>query len=481
LFFPVRVYDSMARRVREFKPLRGNRVYMFVCGPTVYDLSHVGHARTYVAYDIIAKYLRLKGYSVFYLMNITDVDDKIIGRGRELGVDPFKLAAEMAEEFYRDMRALKVDSVNLYAKASEHIDEIVEQVKGLLEKGYAYQLDGDVYYDISRFPDYGRLSGRRPEELVEHRVDPRPGKRNPGDFALWKAEKPGEPSWESPWGRGRPGWHIEDTAITYTYFGPSYDIHGGALELIFPHHEAEIAQMEALTGVKPMVQYWVHTGLLTIGGKKMSKSLKNFVTIREALSRHSPEALRTFFAMTHYRSPIDYDEDEVSSVAKFTEALNQAYRMAERRLQLGEYVEEGEKDALGFEEDVKRVWEYVERFYALMDDDFNTPRVMAAISEFTNFVYRSLEGNPSKKLLEEILRAYDIFDSVLGFIDRRGEGGGGTVLKNVLDAVLEVREILRAEKRFDLSDRIREKLREAGVEIEDSPEGPKWRIKQGTK
>ncbi|MEM3678009.1 MAG: cysteine--tRNA ligase, partial [Candidatus Bathyarchaeia archaeon] len=289
---PIRVYDSMARMVREFKPLRGNRVYMFVCGPTVYDLSHVGHARTYVAYDIMAKYLRLRGYSVFYLMNITDVDDKIIRRSRELGVDPFELAEDMTEEFHRDMRALKVDSVNLYARASEHIDEIIEQVRGLLDKGYAYRLDGDVYYDISRFPDYGRLSGRRPEELVRHRVDPRPGKRSPGDFALWKAEKPGEPSWDSPWGRGRPGWHIEDTAITHTYFGASYDIHGGALELIFPHHEAEIAQMEALTGVKPMVNYWIHTGLLTIGGRKMSKSLRNFVTIREALSRHSPEALR---------------------------------------------------------------------------------------------------------------------------------------------------------------------------------------------
>ncbi|MEM2962347.1 MAG: cysteine--tRNA ligase [Candidatus Bathyarchaeia archaeon] len=474
---PIRVYDSMARMVREFKPLRGNRVYMFVCGPTVYDLSHVGHARTYVAYDIMAKYLRLRGYSVFYLMNITDVDDKIIRRSRELGVDPFELAEDMTEEFHRDMRALKVDSVNLYARASEHIDEIIEQVRGLLDKGYAYRLDGDVYYDISRFPDYGRLSGRRPEELVRHRVDPRPGKRSPGDFALWKAEKPGEPSWDSPWGRGRPGWHIEDTAITHTYFGASYDIHGGALELIFPHHEAEIAQMEALTGVKPMVNYWIHTGLLTIGGRKMSKSLKNFVTIREALSRHSPEALRVFFAMTHYRSPIDYDEADVSSAAKFAESLNQAYRMVEEGL--GEAGGEGGGDGepAGSDEDVERVRGYVERFHAYMGDDFNTPRALAAIREFTRFVYKCLGDSPPKRLLREILGAYDLFDSVLGFLDRRGRPGEGRVLRDVLDAVLEVREILRAEGRFDLSDKIRERLEEAGVGIEDTPGGPRWRIR----
>ncbi|MEM2123287.1 MAG: cysteine--tRNA ligase, partial [Candidatus Bathyarchaeia archaeon] len=385
---------------------------------------------------------------------------------------------DMTEEFYRDMKALKVDSVSLYAKASEHIDEIIEQVKGLLDKGYAYRLNGDVYYDISRFPDYGRLSGQKPGELVRHRIDPRPGKRSPGDFALWKAEKPGEPSWDSPWGRGRPGWHIEDTAITYAYFGASYDIHGGALELIFPHHEAEIAQMEALTGVKPMVKYWIHTGLLTIGGKKMSKSLKNFITIREALSRHSPEALRIFFAMTHYRSPIDYDEAEVSSVAKFTTALNQAYRMAKRRLELGEFSEKGEKDVSGLEEDVRRVWDYVERFHAFMGDDFNTPRAIGAIGEFTHFVYKCLDGIPSRRLLEEILKAYETFDRVIGFIEEKGEAGGEEILKNVLDAVLEVREMLRAEKRFDLSDMIREKLEEAGIKVEDSPEGPKWSIKQ---
>ncbi|MGC8849134.1 MAG: DALR domain-containing protein, partial [Candidatus Bathyarchaeia archaeon] len=230
--------------------------------------------------------------------------------------------------------------------------------------------------------------------------------------------------------------------------------------------------------VKPMVNYWVHTGLLTIGGRKMSKSLKNFVTIREALSRHSPEALRVFFAMTHYRSPIDYDEADVSNAAKFTTALNQAYGMAKRRLKLGEFGEGGGEDGSGVEEDVKKVWGYVERFHAFMEDDFNTPRALAAIGEFTHFVYKCLEGKPSRKLLEEILKAYETFDRVLGFIEGKGEAEGEEVLKNVLDAVLEVREILRAEKRFDLSDRIRERLEEAGVEIEDTPEGPKWRIKR---
>ena len=216
---PLQIYDTLSRTKKKFSSLKQNRINMFVCGPTVYDLSHLGHARTYLAYDIIARYLRLKGYSVFYLMNITDIDDKIIAKATQQGREPHLLANEMTENFYTDMIKLKINGINLYPKASEHLEEIISQITILLKKGYAYQVDGDIYYDITRFPEYGKLSRQQPDELIQHRIDPNPNKRNPGDFALWKSEKPGEPSWDSPWGKGRPGWHIEDTAITFTYFG----------------------------------------------------------------------------------------------------------------------------------------------------------------------------------------------------------------------------------------------------------------------
>ncbi|MGA2785847.1 MAG: class I tRNA ligase family protein, partial [Candidatus Bathyarchaeia archaeon] len=237
----LKVYNTKSRNLEEFIPIQGNRVRMFVCGPTVYDHSHIGHARTYLAYDIIARYLRAKDYSVFYLMNITDVDDKIINKASSISQDPLTLASEFTEEFLQDIKALGIESVNLYAKASEHIPEIIDQISTLISRGSAYRVDGDVYFDVSSFPDYGQLSRQDINQLVMHRIDPDPRKRNIIDFALWKSQKPQEPAWDSPWGKGRPGWHIEDTAITATYFGPSYDLHGGGLDLIFPHHEAEIA------------------------------------------------------------------------------------------------------------------------------------------------------------------------------------------------------------------------------------------------
>src|SRR5437899_1504190 len=240
---------------------------MFVCGPTVWDLSHIGHGKTYVAYDIIARYLRRKGFSVFFLLNITDVDDKIINKAHDLGEQRLVLAKGLAKSFFKDMKELHVESVNLYANASDHIPEIIDQITGLLKKGLAYQVDGEDYSDVSKFPGYGKLSHQKLEDLTVHRVDPDPRKKHPGDFALWKSQKPGEIFWDSPWGKGRPGWHIEDTAITLTYFGPTYDVHGGGSDLIFPHHEAEIAQAEGLTGRKPLARYWLHTGLLSVKGE----------------------------------------------------------------------------------------------------------------------------------------------------------------------------------------------------------------------
>jgi len=322
----LRVYNTLTRKQESFKPVRDGRVNLFVCGPTVYDVSHIGHAKTYVAYDIMARYLRWKGFSVFFVMNITDIDDKIINRAHEGSENPLRLADRYARLFYKDMKDMRVDSINLYAKASDHIPEIIGQIEGLLEKGLAYRVNsGDVYFDVTKFPGYGKLSRQRIEDLVVHRVDPNPLKRNPADFVLWKSQKPGEIAWDSPWGKGRPGWHIEDTAMTVTYFGPTYDIHGGGTDLIFPHHEAEIAQAEGLTGKEPLAKYWLHTGLLNIRGQEMHKTLKNIVSIQEAISKVGVDALRVFYASTHYRSPVDYTEEALVQASSLARRFGRAY------------------------------------------------------------------------------------------------------------------------------------------------------------
>ncbi len=295
----MKIYNTMTRKKEEFKPLKENRIKMFVCGPTVYDKSHIGHGRTYISFDVIARYLKYKGYSVFYLQNITDIDDKIIKRADELGVEPLKLAKEFENRYIEDMETLGVENVNFYARAMEHLDEIINQIQTLVDKNFAYETPTGVYFDEEKFPDFGKLSNRNIEELNVHRVNPDPTKRNPGDFALWK-KRDENPAWDSPWGKGRPGWHIEDTAISETYFGGHFDIHGGGLDLIFPHHEAEIAQMESATGKKPMVKYWLHTGFLNVSGEKMSKSLGNFITINELLKEYDPQVFRFFVLSTHY-------------------------------------------------------------------------------------------------------------------------------------------------------------------------------------
>ncbi len=441
---------------------------MFVCGPTVYDLSHIGHARTYVAYDIIAKYLRYRGYSVFFLMNITDIDDKIIVRAKERKVSPFDLASEMTKEFYEDMRRLKIDAINLYVKASEHIPEIIAQISTLIEKGYAYTVDGDVYYDITKFPEYGQLSRQKPEELVKHRIDPNPRKVNVGDFALWKKNKPGEPSWESPWGPGRPGWHIEDTAITVTYLGSSYDIHGGAIELIFPHHEAEIAQAEAATGVKPLVNFWVHTGVLTIHGQKMAKSLRNFITIRDALKLYPAEVLRFFFASSHYRSPIDYDEEKLQQANENVHALNRTY--SELLEKIKTYDDDRRSSGKEF---IQQVDESFKAFNSAMEEDFNTPQAISILMQLLKQTNIYLSGTPSLKGLKKVLNAFKTLDMIFGFLKplERPNDKSDKLVKILVD----IRDELRKKKEFKLSDQIRQRLNQIGVVLEDAPEKTKWR------
>ena len=366
------LYNSLTR---EKEPLpEQKKLRMFVCGPTVYDYLHIGNARTYIFFDLFAQYLRSQGYDVTYLQNITDIDDKIIGRARQEGIEPAKLAHHFTEAYFEDMKALGIDSRITYAPATDFIMQIVGQVERLIDKGFAYKIDGDGwYFDISKDPDYGKLSGRTVEQAEDgvSRIDEASNKRNKGDFCLWKFSKPDEPKWTSALGEGRPGWHIEDTAISEYHFGPQYDIHGGAMDLKFPHHEAEIAQQESASGLKPFVKIWMHAGVLLVDGKKMSKSLDNFITIRDFLKKHPPEILRWVTLTHHYRSPIDYTEasalearKNINDLSKFIGKLDMAATG---------YAANAEPD-----ESLAQNPIFAE-IAPVLEDDFNTPKAIASI------------------------------------------------------------------------------------------------------
>jgi len=468
----LKIYNTMTGEEEEFKPIHRNRVNMFVCGPTVYDLTHIGHARTYIAYDIIARYLRYKGCSLFYLMNITDVDDKIINRAKERNLNPVDLAQQYTVEFYEDMASLRISSVNLFAKASEYIAEIIAQVNTLLEKGYAYVVNGDVYYDISKFPEYGRLSRQKPDELKKHRIEPDPRKRNPNDFSLWKSQKPGELAWDSPWGKGRPGWHIEDTAITYTHFGPRYDIHGGAVELVFPHHEAEIAQAEAATDERPLVKYWVHTGILNVKGQKMSKSLGNFITIKDALQRYEPDVLRLFFASSHYRSPIDFSEENLRSSKELLDRLQATYDKIQTLLERSQDVTTVQESQF-----IGIVSQHKGKFIEAMDDDFNTPAAIAALVSLAKEVEKSIPSGFDEKSLRQIFETLREMCSIIGIFEgREGKKPSRDISTELVNLIVEIRDEARRKNDWETADRIRDRLKKIGVTLEDTAEGTKWRV-----
>lgn len=470
-FADIRVYNTLSRSLERFAPLNGKRVFMFVCGPTVYDYSHLGHARTYVFYDTLARFLRRMDYSLFYLQNITDVDDKIVNRAEDEGRHPLEVAREFEHHYHEDMRALNVTSVNLYARASDYLPEIFEQIEVLLKKGHAYVTENGVYFDITTFPDYGKLSGQRPEELRVHRIEPDPTKRNPGDFALWRNRPREEFGWNSPWGYGRPGWHIEDTAISLKHFGKQYDIHGGAIELAFPHHEAEIAQAESFTGVKPFVKYWIHTGLLTVEGEKMSKSLGNFVTIREALKEYNPNILRIFLLSRHYRSPIDFRWELLDQAKRSYERVLNGYdnlldmdlieERKEEELKLVDYAGKAKKD-----------------FLEAMMDDLNTAEALAELFDLVRAVNTYYEdvGEITDRGRLELLATFSLMFDVLGL--KVAEGYDESMLRNLISILIEVRSLLRSRKEYDLADEIRAKLRGMGIELQDTPQGTKWRLKR---
>ena len=457
----------MTRRKEIFKPIQGNRVKLFVCGPTVYDHSHIGHARTYISFDVIARYLKYSGFTVFYIQNITDLDDKILKRADELGSSPLELARRYEEKYLYDMKILGVENVNLYARATEHIPEIIKQIEILIEKGYAYETDKGVYFDESKFEDFGKLSNRNLEDLNVHRIGPDSSKRNPGDFALWKKRENKTEShemiWDSPWGTGRPGWHIEDTAITETYFGPQYDIHGGGLDLIFPHHEAEIAQMEAASGKKPMVRYWMHTGFLNVKGEKMSKSLGNFITINELLQEYSPEVFRFFVLSTHYRSPIDFSQEILSQSQK---GLQRIYKFIET---INEMLDKDTKISMENDEEyVEKLVEVRKEFFDAMDNDFNTPSAFSSVFDIIREVNRDInQSNISKNSLTKLKALIIEFGVILGFdfsVKQNNEEG---LEDDLVKLLKDVREKLREKKEWALSDEIRSRLKDIDIVLED--------------
>jgi len=457
----LKLYNTLTRKKEIFRPRKGKRVNLFVCGPTVYDFSHIGHARTYVVFDAFVKYLKQNGFNVFYLQNITNIEDKIIIRAKEKKTTPEKLAEQFEKEYFKDMRVLKVDSVKKYAKATDHIKEITSQVKRLIDKGYAYKINDGIYYDISKFKKYGRLSGRtvvQAEDAVS-RIDETKGKRNKGDFCLWKFSKPGEPEWPSRFGAGRPGWHIEDTAIAEKYFGFQYDLHGGARDLTFPHHEAEIAQMEAISNKSPMVKYWLHTGFLTVKGTKMAKSLGNFITIRDFLKNHSAQALRLFVLKAHYRSPIDYSEKEINQVKKQLERIDQFVEGLKRIKKVGK---EGGKNLIS---------KTKKEFKEAMEDDFNTPLALASVFQLINKGNALLAENQLSLIdAKNILKFLKETDKIFNFIFF---GKKEAKIPALIEKMVREREKARKEKNWKLADETRKKIKQMGYRVEDTEEGPK--------
>ena len=470
----MKVYNTLSGRKEDFTPT-GDPVKMYVCGVTPYSECHIGHAMSYIIFDVIRRYLEFHGYRVRYVQNFTDVDDKIIARANEQGISTTELAERFIEQYYRDMDALNIRRADEYPHATGEIDKITEVIGGLIDKGYAYEAEGSVYFRVARFEGYGKLSHRSLDDMAVYEAGV--GKEHPGDFTLWKAAKPGEPWWDTTWGRGRPGWHIECSAMSLKYLGETLDIHGGGQDLIFPHHENEIAQAEAFTGVAPFVKYWFHNGLLQLGEEKMSKSLGNLITVKEALERCSADAIRLFVLSSHYRSPLTYTEEGLASAEKGMERLRSA---AHRKGGDGQAVIE--------------IDNYRNRFTDAMDDDFNTAQAIAALFDLAREINRlGEEGRSTAKARETLIE----LARVLGFtleeeeihLDARpffemaaaysiGIGREAQQASHYIDLLLAKRAELRRAKEWALADTIRAGLAELGVMLEDTPQGTVWRYKR---
>jgi cysteinyl-tRNA synthetase len=462
----MQIYNTLTKRKEEFIPIVPSAVKIYMCGPTVYDYFHIGNARSFIMSDIIRRYLEYKGYTVKFAMNLTDIDDKIIKRSINEGTDAGFVAETYTKAFFEDILKLKIKKADLYPRATEHINDIINLIKKLEEKGFAYNIDGNVFYNVSKFKDYGKLSGKKIDELESGaRVEVNGEKRDPLDFALWKKAKEGEPSWESPWGKGRPGWHIECSAMSCKLLGNTFDIHAGGNDLIFPHHENEIAQSEAANG-KKFVNYWMHFGFLNIDNEKMSKSLGNFLTAREILKSYSAEAIRLSFAQTHYAGPLNFSDDLLSSAEKGLEKLKNLAGKIEEELKSDNI--QGNNPAFDFEK-------FMINFETAMDDDFNSSQACAVIFDFIREVNRTIAENENinsmfylnvknflQKTAEGVLGILD-FSATLTQIDL-------TLENDLIELLIKLRTGAKKEKNFPLSDKIRDELKALGVVLQDGKE-----------
>jgi len=452
----LRLHNTLGNRVEEFLPLDGKAVKMYVCGPNLYAPCHVGHAMSYIIFDVLRRYLEYRGYEVQHVQNFTDIEDKILLRAQELGVTIDDLAEEHIERFHRDMRALNVQSARVYPRATHEIPKIIEIVSGLIERGYAYEAAGDVYYRVHKKPDYGKLSGQDIEAMVAGaRIEPGEQKEDPGDFALWKAAKPGEPSWDSPWGPGRPGWHIECSAMALRYLGDQIDIHGGGQDLIFPHHENEVAQSEAFTDKEPFARFWVHNGLLRLpeSEEKMTRHLGNLVPIDDVLAQYGVDALRAFVLTSHYRKPLAYTNEALVSAKRGAERLRIAARAA--------------GDGTGAPVDATP---HRAQFIEAMDDDLNVAKALATLFDLAHEISRARdEGRPFAEAQAVLLELADVLGLTLA------EPEADFAAAPFIELLIAVRNDLRAAKQFALADRIRDGLTGVGVALEDTADGTVWR------
>ncbi len=477
----LRIYNTLTHRKEIFAPLSPGRVRMYVCGPTVYDSSHIGHARSVVVFDVVARYFRACGYEVTYVRNFTDIDDKIINRARELGMDTVSLSEKYIQEFYKDMDALNVQRATLEPRATQHIDDIQKVIQTLMEKGLAYESGGDVFFRVSRFDGYGKLSGRKPEDMLAGaRVEVDQRKENPMDFVLWKSAKPGEPFWDSPWGKGRPGWHIECSAMSSRFLGETFDIHGGGKDLIFPHHENEIAQSEGAFG-KPFARYWIHNGFVNINKEKMSKSLGNFVIIKDVVKAYHPEAVRLFLLSNHYRSPIDFSDQNMQEAGN---ALEKLYAAVNR---MDETLENCPEPSNPPEDDL---WT---RFCDAMDDDFNTAQGIGILFDGVRTLNRILDeqqgllSEETRNLVCSYRRDILKIGGILGILSQapavyfEGKKTEGLEKKSLsadsIEKLINDRKQARINRNWAEADRIRKLLEDMNVILEDRPGGTLWKIK----
>lgn len=465
----MKLYNTMTRKKEEFIPIEKNKVKMYVCGPTVYNYIHIGNARPLVVFDTFRRYLQYKGYEVEYVVNFTDIDDKIINKALEENITIKELSEKYIDEYIKDSKGLNVkEEDTIHPKATEHIDDIIDFVKKLIELGFAYESKGDVYFSVNKFKNYGKLSKKDLDTLISGaRVEVNDIKQNPMDFALWKKSKENEPYWDSPWGKGRPGWHIECSVMVRKHLGDTIDIHAGGEDLQFPHHENEIAQSESLTG-KSFANYWLHNGMINIDNEKMSKSKGNFFTVRDIEKEYNLEILRFFLLSAHYRKPLNFTRDNMEQAKKGLERIYKGKEKLEDSLKTAveKEVNIEEKEILS------RVLGIQKKFETAMEDDINTADAISYIFEMVKIINGNINNRISKKTLEEIFNILEKTGEVIGIFNIKEES-----LDSEIEKLIQDRQIARKEKNFQLADEIRDKLLEQGIILEDTPEGIKWRLK----